>query len=59
MDRLLQHDAAMDAQICAIFPERRVQRGKYVAAHVGVAAEMLLDAFGRAAFPAAIDGLGQ
>ncbi len=30
--------------------KRRVQRGKHIAAHVGIAAQMLLDAFGSATF---------
>ncbi len=47
---LLDDRAAADAQIRAVFPERRVQRGKDVAANVGIAAQVLLDAVGSATF---------
>ncbi len=50
MDRLLDRRAAADAQIRAVFPQRRVQRGKHIAANVGIAAQVLLDALGSAAF---------
>src|SRR5580704_11839344 len=59
MDGMLEHDAAVNAEVRAIFPERGVERGENVAAHVGVTAEMLLDALGSAAFAAAVDGFGQ
>jgi hypothetical protein len=61
VDRLVSDRAAADAQVRAVFPQRRVQRGKDVAADVGITAQVLLDAirraaFGRSADHAAIDG---
>jgi hypothetical protein len=58
MDGLVKYYAAVNAQVRAVFPQRRVERGKDVAAHVGIAAEMLLDTLGCAALAAAVDGLG-
>ncbi len=46
MNGLVDHGSAVDAQVCAVFPESSVQSGKDVAAHVGIAAEVLLDSVG-------------
>ena len=50
MHGLLDHDAAVDAHIRTVFPQRCIQRGKHIPANVGIAAQVLLDAFGSAAF---------